>query len=118
MILPRHVRSGVTPKRSCAPPRASLKTGHDLVEDQDDPVLARDLPEPFEIPFRRRHTAHVPGDWLQDDGGELLALAREQVPHRLQVVVRQNGGISGSPLRNAGAVGKAEGRHARAGRDE
>ena len=70
------------------------------------PYSARDLAQPFEVALGGRHAAHVPGDGLQDDRGESLALSLEELPHRLEVVVRQDGGISSRALRDAGASGR------------
>src|SRR5215210_1483451 len=100
------------------PAAGEPEPGHDLIEDEDGTVSGCDLPESLQIPIFGWHAAHVPCYGLQDYGGEPLSLAREEIPHRLEVVVGQNGGILGSPSGDTRAIGEAEGGHARAGRDE
>src|SRR5687767_665118 len=94
------------------------KTGHDFIEDKERAVVVCDLPQSFEIALLGRNAPHVPCDGFQDDGGELLSFAREEIPDRPEVVVRQDGCVPCGTSCDAGAVRKAEGCNTRAGRDE
>ena len=78
MILPRQVRSGSTPKTSCAAAVAEAEAGDHLVEDEERAVLPRELAQALQEAGRRRHDAHVPGDRLDDDGGDLVRGARRR----------------------------------------
>ena len=46
-----------------------------LVEDEQGAGCVAEIPQRFQEPRRRRDDAHVPGHRLDDDSGELFAVA-------------------------------------------
>ena len=79
MILPRQVRSGVTPNSCCAPPGAGAKARDHLVEDQQRAVrVAERHAAPRRKPSAGGDHAHVAGDRLDDHARRSAACAREQ----------------------------------------
>ena len=81
--------------------------GLDLVEDQDDAVLLRDLADGLEVAGLREHDAEVHHRRLHDHaGGEatLLGEALDTALHRGRVVERHRDRHVGNGLRNAAAV--------------
>ena len=83
MPLPSAVRSGVTPKYSCAPPLAKRKPVIDFVEHQQRAMLARQFGDALEKSFRRRHRRHR----LEDDSGEFARPFAQQLLQGVQIVV-------------------------------
>mmetsp|Transcript_7468 Transcript_7468/g.18103 ORF Transcript_7468/g.18103 Transcript_7468/m.18103 type:complete len:525 (+) Transcript_7468:23-1597(+) len=91
---------------------------HDLVEDEDGPVVVAELAEALEKLLGGDDEAGVSDDWLEDDGGDLALVLLEELLDRLEVIVLGRQRRLGSSLGNARRVGEAEGEDARAGRDE
>ena len=118
MILPRHVRSGTTPLHPCAPPGADAEAGNHLVEDQQDAVARADVAQALQKARLRQHHAHVAGDRLDDQRGDLIGKRLAQPLDRRQVVVRGEQRVGGRRARDAGARRHAERRQARAGLHE
>src|SRR5215211_3357447 len=155
-ILPKIVRSGITPYRSWAPPRAIRKpvitssktsnapdaslscrrpsrnpgaggttptfpaTGSTMMQANPSPYWATarseehtselqshrdlhsfptrrssDLPQALEESGRRGHDAHVPGDGLDDDAGQPLAVLGHRCRSRVQFVVGADDRVGG-----------------------
>ena len=86
-ILPSTVRSGVTPNRSCAPPRATRKPVITSSKTSSAPARVAEQAQRLEEPGRRRHAAHVPGDGLDDDRRQALAVALDRRGDAVDVVV-------------------------------
>src|SRR4030095_5933110 len=84
----------------------------DLVEDEYRVVDARDLAEPFEETRARRDHAHVAGDRLDDDGGDLAPALVEERPDGVEVVERGRERHLGERRRYAAAVRARQGRAA------
>ena len=76
MTLPKHDRSGVTPKRSCAPPRASRKPVITSSKTSSAPTRSHSARRPGEEPGAGRDQAHVGGDRLDDDARDVARRAR------------------------------------------
>src|SRR5215217_5302420 len=47
------------------------ETGDHLVEDQDDPILRREVARGLEIAFYQRNSCPRAAAWLQDEGGDV-----------------------------------------------
>ena len=106
----RHVRDHPVPLLS--PAAREPETRHNLVEDQDYPVLARQFTQAFQITLCRRYTPHVAAYGLQDNRRELLAVGLEKLAHRVEVVVGQDSRIFGGAFRNTRAIGQSKGGYA------
>jgi len=107
MIFPRHVRSGIIPKYSWAPPRASRK-----------PVITsskmRTIPF-FSVEARLwRHNPHVGGHGFKDHGCQILLGGLYGLFEGLFVVEGDGYGVGNDLLWNARATGNAQGGHTRA----
>lgn len=87
MILPRVVRSGVMPKRVCAPPYSARKPGDHLIHDEQRAVRVAQGPQRLEEAFLRQHEAHVSGNGLHDDRRDVLAVQVENVLDGPHVIV-------------------------------
>jgi hypothetical protein len=69
------------------------EAGHHLVEDEERAVAVAQRAQPLEIAGLRRHQAHVAGDRLDEDGGDLAAALGEARLGGGEVVVgRHQGG--------------------------
>ena len=90
------------------------ESGDHLVEDQEDAVLAGDLPQRFEESRPGGDHPHVAGDRFDDDAGQIPAEALDGVADRGGVVVRQRDRQFGQLPGNAGASGYPERGHPRA----
>ena len=66
------------PKSSCAPPRGEAEAGDDLVEEEERLLAVGDLPEPLEEAGLREDDAHVRGDRLDGDDGDLPRVPAEE----------------------------------------
>ena len=78
------------------------KAGHHLVEDEHDPVLVRQLAQPFEKPLRRGDDAlHR----LDDDPRDLVPVLIDEARHRVQVVVRGDQDLVAQGVRDPGRIG-------------
>ena len=75
-------------------------------------------PQSLEESGRRRHHAHVAGDGLDNDGGDLPAAPRHDALDRGKVVERHGRGQRRQGRGNAQAVRQSEGRAARARLDQ
>ena len=83
--------------------------GLDLVEDQDDPVLLRDLADGLEVAGLGEHDAEVHHRRLHDHAGgqaTLLGEALDAALHRGGVIERHRDRHVGHGLRDATAVGE------------
>src|SRR6266536_613291 len=92
-IFPSTVRSGRTPKRSCAPPRPTRKP----VITSSNASGALQLQEAR----RRRDAAHVPGDRLDDDRGKAFAVALDGRGSPFEIVVVDDDRVGGDTGGNA-----------------
>src|SRR5262249_42725980 len=104
-ILPSTVRSGTTPKRSWAPPRA---TRNPPGEDEPRPGRAAEQPQRLQKARRRRAAAHVPGDRLDEDRGQPLPVPLDRRGDAVDVVVVAHDRVGGHPGRNTGRARDAE----------
>ena len=104
---------GTDPVDLAGAARRQPEAGHDLVDDEQRPVLAGDVEEPLEIPGPGDEHAHVAHHRLDDDAGDGGAPLGEQLLHRRQVVVGEREGVAGHVGRDARRVGEAERLHAR-----
>ena len=104
MIFPRMVRSGVTPSRSCAPPRATRNPEITSSNTSSAPAASAAVAQEVEEAPVGRHEAHVGRVGLAHERGQ-LALG-ERALHRVAVVPRHH--------RRVGRLGRG---HAGAGRD-
>src|SRR5260370_23547926 len=97
------------------PPKRDAEAGHDLVEDQQRAALVADLPQTLQESLRRRDTAHVAGDRLDDDGGDVVAM----LVHRVRDGIEMGIGNADRELRDifrpAGRIGNGEPRAAPSG---
>ena len=97
--------------------RGDAQAGLDLVEDEHDAVLARDLAHGLEVARLGEHDPEVHHRRLHDHAGRLAALAVEvgdAAIQRLGVVEVHREDLVDDRLRDAGAVGQRGGRLARA----
>ncbi len=99
MTLPKHQRSGVTPKYCCRAGEGQTKPGDHLVEDKErtDPVTFRS--KTLEKTVRRGHEIHVGGDRFHEDRGDGVVELRDDV-------VRRDDGVSDRARRHAGRTGQ------------
>ena len=109
MILPRVVRSGVTPNRACAPPRSTPEPGDDLVEDEQGAVGAGRIAQMLEELRCRGDDSCVRGDGLDDHCRDPAGMVDEGQRDRCSVVVRQHDRRGGDGLGHAGAPGDRQG---------
>ncbi len=93
------------------PAARGAETGHDLVEDQQRAVRRGDLAKPGEESVGRRDHAHVPGDRLDNDGGDPRTVVLKNTVDDFQVVVRRGERRRRSARRNAGRIRQAQRRH-------
>ena len=77
-----------------------------------------DVPEGLQEPRLRGHQARVPHDGLQDHGGQVVAVAPEELLHRLGIVEREHGGGLGGCPGHPGGVGETQRGHAAPGRHQ
>ena len=82
MILPSTVRSGVTPSRCWAPPRATRKPGDHLVEHEQRARCVGGLAQEREEPRLGRDQAHVGRVGLAQERGHLAARRGRAPPRR------------------------------------
>ena len=118
MILPRQVRSGVTPIALLRAAARDAEAGHHLVEDQDSaPCLVQCGAQALEVAGRGNDEAHVAGDRLDDDGGDVARRrARARPPARS--LYGDDERVARGALGHAGRARDAERRGAGAGGDE
>jgi hypothetical protein len=72
----------------------------------------------LQVALARRHAAHVADDWLDDDGGDAVAVLFKHGGQRRLVVEGRGDGVARYFGGDAGAVGQSERRHAGARLDE
>ena len=118
MTFPKQLRSGVMPKRSCAPPLARRNPVITSSKMQQRAVGLGDLAEEFQIARLRQIQAGVARHRLHDDARNLAWVRREGRLHGLRVVIRQDDRVLRESRRHAGAVGVAERQRAGAGLDQ
>ena len=94
------------------------EAGHDLVEDEHRAVLLGQLAEGLEVAGPGRDQAHVAGDRLEQDRGDLPAVMVEEVGDSRGIVERAEQGILCGTRGHSRAVGRAERRGGRARLDE
>ena len=95
------------PKNSAAPPLGEPEAGLDLVEDQQDPELLGQRPHRL-VEARLGHDPlGVAEDRLDDDRGDLLAVALEEPAQGVDVVVAGRDDRVGDGVRDAAAPGQA-----------
>ena len=88
MILPSTVRSGDAEALLRAASR-DAEAGDDLVEDEECAALAGEAAKGLEEPVGGRDDAHVSGDRLDDDGGDVVAVAFEDIRDGVRVVIAE-----------------------------
>ncbi len=81
------VRSGRTPKRACAPPRAAREAGDHLVEDEQRPGGVAERAQRLEEAGLRRDAAHVPRHRLDEHRRQLVVVAGDGLADRGEIVV-------------------------------
>ena len=86
MTFPKQLRSGVMPKRSCAPPLARRKPVMTSSKMQQRAVGRGDLAEELQIARLGQIQAGVARHRLDDDAGDLVRVGREGRLHRFAVV--------------------------------
>jgi hypothetical protein len=91
---------------------------HHLVEHQQGAAVVARLAQALEEPVGGRDTAHVAGDGLDDDAGELVAVPLDHGAHAREIVERRSQRVGGRRGRHAGGGRDAERRETRAGLDE
>ena len=87
--LPKIERSGVMPKRSCAPPGPTRKPVITSSHTRSAPALRAALAEIVEVAVGGRHQTHVRGDRLHEHRGDVVAVLGEHRVERVDVVVRE-----------------------------
>ena len=92
--------------------------GHHLVEHEQRAVRLGDGTQPLEKARHGQDEAHVAGDRLDDDRGNLAGKAVEQLLDRAEIVVRRGQRVGDRGSGDAGRVGQPERRDPRAGLDE
>ena len=117
-IFPRIVRSGRTPKRSWAPPRATRKPVITSSNTSSAPEASQSARSASRKPGCGRDAAHVPGDRLDEDRGEVLAAALDGGGGEVDVVVVDDDRVADDGLGHAGRGRDPERRQARAGLGE
>ena len=65
-------------------------------------MLVAQATEPLQEAGGRRHDAHVAGDRLHDDRGDLALVGLEARGHGVDVIVRQDDRVGSSALGDAG----------------
>src|SRR5205823_9424486 len=70
-------------KQLLRPSEAEVKTGADLVENQQRTVRVRQAFDPFQVPLTRP----VEVDWLHDDRRELSPVRRQEPIERVEIIV-------------------------------
>src|SRR5271154_3331228 len=81
-------------------------------------MLGTELAKHREKTRARQHQTHVTGIRLDDDAGDLRALARKRVAHRFAIVIRQHDRVADRAGGDAGRVGLTERQASAAGRNE
>ena len=94
------------------------EAGHHLVEDEQRPVRGRQVAQALEEAFHREDEAHVPGDRLDDDRGDLARVLGEEPLDRSEVVVGGDERVLDRARSDAGRVRQPERRDARSRLDE
>ena len=74
MILPRHVRSGRTPKTLLSATGGGAESRDHFVEDQQHAFAIADRAQAGQESFAWRDQPHVSGDRFDDEGGDLAAM--------------------------------------------
>ena len=108
----RQIRDDAAPCLRAA--RSDAKTGDHFVEHQHDPVSRADVAQALQKARLRQNDAHVAGDRLDDQRGDLIRERFAQPFDRRQVVVGREQRVRGGGPRDAGARRHAERRQARA----
>ena len=90
MTLPKIERSGVMPKRACAPPSATRKPVMTSSNTSSAPCCVHSDAERVEKTRRGRDEAHVRGDRFDEHGRDLGAGSSKTRVERGDVVVRHD----------------------------
>jgi hypothetical protein len=88
-----------------SPAACDSKPAHHFVEDQKDLMVIANLPEPAKKICLPRHTAHVPGDGLQENCGDFILKSFQQDLDRIEIVVLGVERVAGGRPRNSRTVG-------------
>ncbi len=96
--LPTHIMSGAYPgqvgREQCPGP---AEASRDLVKNEKEPVVVAHLPQhPYVAGVIKPHTTGTLGDWLADDGSDLVAVPVNHVAH-LGFPTRVDAGACGRP---------------------
>ena len=75
-------------------------------------MLLGQLAQQREITLTRQHQPHISRDRLNDDGGDMIALALHHIADGILIVVRNSDRVRRCPLRHTGRTRDAECRHA------
>jgi hypothetical protein len=84
------------------------ESGDDLVEYQHHAVLVAERAQPLQKAITWRNDAHVAGDRLKDDRGDLIALCFESDRHSVKIVVRQHDRVGSITLGHARGRGDSQ----------
>ena len=98
--------------------RPHPKAGHHLIKNQNGTRLGALAAQGFQKTWRGSNQVHVAGDWLHDDGCNVLAMLGKAGLHTGDVVVVQHNGLGGETGRHPGRSGVTEGQQTRAGFDQ
>ena len=75
-------------------------------------MLLGQLAQQREITLTRQHQPHISRDRLNNDGGDMIALALHHIADGILIVVRNGNRVRRCPLRHTGRTRDAECRHA------
>ena len=109
---------GLDPVNLLGPSKGGPESGDDFIEEQDDPFFATDLSQPHQKSFFRKDNAHVSGNGLYDDAGNLVRILADQTFHIFQIIIGSSQGMFGQIPGNAQTVRNAKGCSASARLDE
>jgi len=77
------------------------KAGHDLVDDQENPLGIAESTQSLKEARARYNAAHVAGDRLKDNAGNLLGVGCDDLLDLLEVVIGCGQGVFGEIGRDA-----------------
>ena len=106
---------GLDPIMGLRPAGTDAKTGNHLVEYEHDILFIGDLPQSLQKACARQDSAHISGDWFDDNGGDLAAIIAGGRAHGIGVVVGHGQGAIGDALGNAWTVGGPQRQSRRSG---
>ena len=85
--FPKSDNVGCNPQAFLRPAQCEAETGHDLIKNQQGPVLIAQSAQPFQKPFGGRNATHVPGNGFDDDGRDGIGMLMEEFLYTGQIVI-------------------------------